>query len=68
MISISKLNSNILKPAITLNLQSQKGQSLLHRLIPHFDVQIENHRPDVMKRLGCSCDELNRYRPGSIML
>jgi len=51
MISISKLNSHFLRPAITLNLQSEKGQSLLYRLIPHFDVLIENHRPGVMKRL-----------------
>jgi len=56
------------KRSITLNLQSEKGKSLLHRLIPHFDVLIENYRPGVMARLGCGYDELIRYRPGLIML
>ena len=56
------------KRSITLNLQSPKGQSLLHRLIPHFDVLVENYRPGVMARLGCGYAELTRYRPDLIML
>ena len=56
------------KRSISLNLQTEAGRSLLHRLIPHFDVFIENFRPGVMARLGGGYEELTRYRPDLIML
>jgi len=55
------------KRSISLNLQTEAGRSLLHRLIPHFDVFIENFRPGVMARLGGGYEDLTRYRPDLIM-
>jgi len=64
MISISKLNSHFLKPAITLNLQSEKGQSLLYRLIPHFDV-LTRYWPDLIMLSLHWTQNAKRFMPPS---
>ncbi|MGH0037270.1 MAG: CaiB/BaiF CoA transferase family protein [Myxococcota bacterium] len=46
------LTSNRGKRSITLDLKSDEGRALVWRLLPRFDVVIENYRPGVMERLG----------------
>jgi CoA:oxalate CoA-transferase len=46
------LSSNRGKRSLTLDFKSPQGRELLLRILPHFDVLIENFRPDVMEQLG----------------
>ncbi|MFP8873280.1 MAG: CoA transferase, partial [Myxococcota bacterium] len=57
------LSSNRGKRSLTLDLRSEAGRELLQRLIPHFDVLIENFRPGVMERFGLGADALTERCP-----
>ncbi len=46
------LSANRGKRSATLDLRSPQGRELLLRLLPHFDVLVENFRPGVMEELG----------------
>ena len=46
------LSSNRGKRSLTLDLRKDGGRALFLRLLPRFDVVIENFRPGVMERLG----------------
>ena len=50
------LNRN--KRSLALDLKSAEGQAVLHRLVPKFDVVIENYGPGTMERLGCGYEHL----------
>ena len=56
------LNRN--KRSVVLDLKQQSGREALHRLLATTDVFIDNMRPGVRNRLGCSDDELlKRQKP-----
>ena len=55
------LNGN--KETITLNLKSDKGQSLLKRLVKHADVILENYAPGTMAKYGVGSDGLTAINP-----
>ena len=57
----ASLNRN--KRSIVLNLKSDKGKQVLHKLIETADVFVENMRPGVRDRLGCGEEELKRLNP-----
>lgn len=44
--------------SITLNLKTEEGRAVLHRLVKVSDVVVENYRPDVKKRLGLDYETL----------
>ena len=46
------LSANRGKRSLTLDLGRPEGRELLLRLLPHFDVLVENFRPGVMQALG----------------
>ena len=50
------LNRN--KRSLALDLKSGEGQAVLRRLVPGFDVVIENYGPGTMERLGCGYEQL----------
>jgi len=56
------------KKLITLNLSTDRGRDLLRRLVPRFDVLIENFRPGTMERWGLAYDELAQTNPRLIMV
>ena len=56
------------KRAITLDLRKPEGQGLFKRLLPRFDVLIENYRPGTLERWGLDRDTLWKARPGLIIL
>jgi formyl-CoA transferase len=58
------LNAN--KRSVTLNLQSQEGRALFLRLVPQFDVLVENFAYGVMERLGLDYATLSQLHPGLI--
>jgi len=57
------LSVNRNKKSITLNLRSDKGKEILHRMASSFDVFIENYRPGTVERLGADYATLSRINP-----
>jgi crotonobetainyl-CoA:carnitine CoA-transferase CaiB-like acyl-CoA transferase len=56
------------KRAITLDLRKPEGQALLKRLLPRFDVLIENYRPGTLDRWGLHRDTLWLLQPRLVIL
>ena len=54
------------KRGITVDLQTERGQELVHRLIPQFDVFVINARPSVPPRLRVDYETLRGFRPDLI--
>jgi len=57
------LSSNRGKRSATLDLRKPAGRELLLRLLPTFDVLVENFRPGVMRDFGLSAERLTRRFP-----
>ncbi len=58
------LNRN--KRSLTLNLKTERGKDLLHRLAADADVLLEGFRPGVMERLGLGYQSLKKTNSGLI--
>jgi crotonobetainyl-CoA:carnitine CoA-transferase CaiB-like acyl-CoA transferase len=56
------------KRAITLDLRKAEGQALFKRLVPRFDVLVENYRPGTLERWGLDRETLWRLKPGLVIL
>ena len=52
------LSSNRGKRSLTCDLRNPRGRELVWRLLPRFDVLVENFRPGVMDALGLGPDAL----------
>jgi len=61
------LNLNRNKRSLTLDLKSDAGRTLLHRLIPRADVLVENLRPPVKRRLGFDWETVSALNPRLVM-
>src|ERR1700730_11222831 len=48
---------------VAIDLKSDAGRALLHRLVATADVVLENYAPGTMERLGCGYDELSQKNP-----
>jgi len=46
------LSSNRGKRSLAVDVKAEPGRNLLRRILPRFDVLVENFRPGVMERLG----------------
>ena len=57
----ASLNRN--KRSVCLDLKTDDGKAALHRLLASADVFVENMRPGVRDRLGCSDADLKRINP-----
>ena len=57
----ASLNRN--KRSIVLDLKTEEGKQVLHRLLAGADVFVENMRPGVRERLGCGEADLKRINP-----
>ena len=57
------LSINRNKKSITLNIKSDKGKKILHRLIKEGDVLVENFRPGALKKLGLDYDAVKKLNP-----
>ena len=55
------LNRN--KRSITLDLKTEAGQRVLHRLVETADILVENSRPGVTKKLGADYETLSKINP-----
>jgi crotonobetainyl-CoA:carnitine CoA-transferase CaiB-like acyl-CoA transferase len=56
------------KRSLVLDLSSEAGQAVVHRLIPDFDVFLINSRPGVPQRLNVDYETLRQFRPDLIYL
>jgi succinate--hydroxymethylglutarate CoA-transferase len=62
-IGITFLATNRNKRSITLDMSTDEGKQIAHRLCVDADVLVENFRPDVMPRLGLGYDRLAADNP-----
>lgn len=51
------------KKSITMNLKDPRAIDLIKKMIPSFDVVVENFRPGVMDKLGIGYEELKKINP-----
>lgn len=65
-IGVTFLAANRNKRSLTLDMSSDAGKKLAHRLVMEADILVENFRPDVMPRLGLGYDQLRELRPDLI--
>jgi crotonobetainyl-CoA:carnitine CoA-transferase CaiB-like acyl-CoA transferase len=56
------------KRAITLDLRKPEGQALFRKLLPRFDVLIENYRPGTLDRWGLDRGALLKLQPKLVIL
>ena len=54
------------KLGVTLNLRSDEGKKIFHRLVRISDVVLDNFRPGVMARLGADYDTLKEVNPSIV--
>ena len=54
------------KRSIRVNLKTEKGVEIIHRMIRDFDVLLEPYRPGVMESLGLGPDEAFKLNSGLI--
>ena len=57
---------NANKRSLALDLRTEKGRELFLRLVPRFDVYVENYGPGVTERLNIGFDVLSGVNPGLI--
>lgn len=56
------------KQAVTCNLEVPEGVELLHRLIAHCDVLVENFPVEMLVQWGCTWEELHARYPDLVMV
>jgi crotonobetainyl-CoA:carnitine CoA-transferase CaiB-like acyl-CoA transferase len=54
------------KRSLAIDLKSDDGRALLHRLAASADVVIENYAPGTMDRLGCGYGDFAKTNPGLV--
>ena len=57
------LNWNCNKRGVALNLQTPAGRDLLLRMVPKFDVFVENYGPGVIEKLDIGYDVMQERNP-----
>jgi crotonobetainyl-CoA:carnitine CoA-transferase CaiB-like acyl-CoA transferase len=60
------LRNNLAKRSLGLDLKNPKGAELFKRLVPHYDVVVENFKPGTMERLGIGYETLAEIHPGLV--
>ncbi|MFQ5699010.1 MAG: CaiB/BaiF CoA transferase family protein [Myxococcota bacterium] len=59
-------NWNANKRSVTLDLRKPEGREILLRLVPRYDVFVENYGPGVIERLDLGYETLRAVRPDLI--
>lgn len=55
------------KRIISINLRSKDGQDIVRRLVPHFDIVVENFRPGMLEKWSLGYEDLRKVRRDLIM-
>lgn len=56
------------KRSVCLDLKDAADSAVMAQLVADADVIVENFRPGVAERLGCSDEELRRIRPDAVLV
>ncbi len=56
------------KKSIAVDLKRPEGVDFVKKLVPQFDVVIENNRPGKMASLGLGADEIRRINPSAVYM
>ncbi|WP_306210975.1 CaiB/BaiF CoA transferase family protein [Actinoplanes sp. RD1] len=56
------------KKSVSLDLRTEAGQELLHRLVPHFDVVVTNFRPPTLERYRMLPEQLRPLNERAVLL
>jgi formyl-CoA transferase len=60
------LRNNLSKRSLGLDLKNPKGAELFKKLVPSYDVVVENFKPGTMERLGIGYETLAEIHPGLV--
>ena len=60
------LNWNSNKRSVVIDLNKPEGHELLLRMLPHYDVFVENYGPGVVEKLDIDYDVMSKVHPGVI--
>ena len=55
------------KTNIAIDLRKEEGRDLVRRLVPHFDIVVENFRPGMLEKWSLGYEDLCKLRPDLIM-
>jgi len=55
------------KKIIAIDLRKREGQDLVRRLVPHFDVVVENFRPGMLEKWKLGYEDLIAVKPDLVM-
>ncbi len=62
------LAANTNKKGIAIDLTTEDGLNLIHRMIPHCDVILENFTPRVLDNFGITWEKVQELNPRCILL
>jgi crotonobetainyl-CoA:carnitine CoA-transferase CaiB-like acyl-CoA transferase len=62
------LGPNRNKASLTLNLKAPEAQTIMTRLLPHFDAVIENMSAGTLDRLGFGYDFIRNVNPRAVLV
>lgn len=54
------------KRSMVLDLKNEQGREVFRRLVPRFDIVVENFRPGTLEKLGLGYDQLKELSPALI--
>ncbi|MFP6616163.1 MAG: CoA transferase [Candidatus Hydrogenedentota bacterium] len=60
------INWNSNKNSVAINLRDPKGRDILLKMLPHYDVFVENYGPGVVEKLNIDYDTMKKIHPGII--
>ncbi|MCP4905240.1 MAG: CoA transferase [bacterium] len=60
------LRNNLSKRSLGIDLKNPKGSELFKRLVPSYDVVVENFKPGTMERLGIGYETLAEIHPALV--
>ncbi|MCZ6627745.1 MAG: CaiB/BaiF CoA-transferase family protein [SAR324 cluster bacterium] len=56
------------KALIAVDLRKSEGQEVIHKLVPHCDVVVENFRPGTLERWRLGFEQLSALNPALVMV
>jgi crotonobetainyl-CoA:carnitine CoA-transferase CaiB-like acyl-CoA transferase len=66
LVGATYLRNNLGKRSVGIDLKKPEGRDLIRRLVPRFDVVVENFKSGTLERLGLGYDDLAALRPGLV--
>ena len=68
MVGQGAARSNLGKESICIDLKTQEGQTIVHKLASKADIVLHNYRPGVPQRLGIGYEDLQAINPRLVYL